>query len=587
MAVPAPWWLMVGAGALAAFALAHARMFAASLAGLALASTLAAGAWSALDQPVPVGGYRGEVELASDPVPSVAGGVRVDARVDGRLVDMSAWGSAAGWLRPRLRGERVEIVATIRRGADLPGWVRARGVVGRATISQVSQPAPADGATRVANELRRLIERGAASMTRDERALYVGLVYGDDRDHSPLMADDFAASGLTHLVAVSGQNVAFLLALLAPLLRRCQSPVRFATVIATIGLFATMTRFEPSVLRASAMAATAALGVLVGTRTPPVRLLAWAVAGLILYEPLLVHRVAFQLSVAASAGILWWSGPVARAIPGPRWIIDAVAVTAAAQLAVAPILIWRFGGLAVASLPANVAAAPVAGPIMMWGMTAGLVGSIGPDWLGWAIHLPTRLGLRWLMAVAGLGARLPLGDLGLVHVVAIAGCGRLALRAGNALTRRLGAGVVVTILAVPLVLNSGPSPGATLLDGGSMLWVGGTGAPTVVELDPDGDPEQILAELRSHRVDSVDLVVVRRATYRIAQTIGWITQRVGPTPVWSPEPTLGHGEHVPTEGDAIRLGSAVVTVAYEGADRLSLQPRRSADADADSAGPGG
>ena len=60
---------------------------------------------------------------------------------------------------------------------------------------------------RIANSLRRTIESGARSLARDERALFTGLVYGDDRAQSPLTADDFDAAGLTHLLAVSGQNV--------------------------------------------------------------------------------------------------------------------------------------------------------------------------------------------------------------------------------------------------------------------------------------------------------------------------------------------------------------------------------------------
>ena len=58
-------------------------------------------------------------------------------------------------------------------------------------------------------------------------------------------------------------------------------------------------------------------------------------------------------------------------------MVEALAVTACAQIAVAPLLVWRFEGLPVASLPANLLAGPAAGPVMMWGLMGGLVVVLG------------------------------------------------------------------------------------------------------------------------------------------------------------------------------------------------------------------
>jgi len=331
--------------------------------------------------------FDGEAVLLADPEP-VAGGVRVHASIDGDRYDLRAWGSPAGWLRNRLMGERVVIEAKLRPLRNAPEWLRAQGIAGRGTVTAVDSFDVGSPHTRLANSIRRTIESGSTSLSRDEQALFVGLVYGDDRSQSPLTADNFDAAGLTHLLAVSGQNVAFVLAITGPVLRRLGHRRRFVFVIAVLLLFATVTRFEPSVVRASVMTAVAAVASLIGTEVSSRRILALAVTALILVDPLIVHRVAFQLSVAASAGILLWSGRLARSMPGPRPLVESLAVTVSAQLAVAPLLVWRFDGLPVASLPANLLAGPAAGPVMMWGLTGGLRGCIGSTarrarWRSW------------------------------------------------------------------------------------------------------------------------------------------------------------------------------------------------------------
>ena len=89
------------------------------------------------------------------------------------------------------------------------------------------------------------------------RQLYGGFVLGDQSGQSVEVVDDFRAAGLTHLLVVSGSNVAYLLVLLTPLRGRLPLGARWLVTVGVIGSFALVTRFEPSVLRASAMAALA------------------------------------------------------------------------------------------------------------------------------------------------------------------------------------------------------------------------------------------------------------------------------------------------------------------------------------------
>src|SRR5438309_2443488 len=109
-----------------------------------------------------------------------------------------------------------------------------------------------------------------------------------------------------------------------------------------------------------------------GRPSSTVRLLALAVTGLLVIDPLLVHSVGFLLSVGACTGIAVLARPLADALPGPRALTAPLAVTMAAQLGVAPVLVPVFGGVPVASLPANLLAVPAAAPVMIWGVAGGL-----------------------------------------------------------------------------------------------------------------------------------------------------------------------------------------------------------------------
>jgi competence protein ComEC len=249
-------------------------------------------------------------------------------------------------------------------------------------------------------------------MSPAERSLFLGFVIGDDRGQPPALVTAFRDSGLAHLSAVSGENVAFLLAVVQPLLRRLGIRLRWAATLGVIAWFAVLTRFEPSVLRAAVMAGLAATAAFTDRPASGVRLLALTVAGLVLVDPLLVYSVGFWLSVAATAGLVVLSARLATRLPGPRWVVEPLAVTLAAQVGVAPVAIVVFGGVPVAALPANILAAPAAGPVMVLGLPLALAAAAVPDPVAAVLVLPLRALVRWIALVALVCARLPLGTVG-------------------------------------------------------------------------------------------------------------------------------------------------------------------------------
>ena len=260
----------------------------------------------------------------------------------------------------------------------------------------------------VANAGRRAVLRGSAVLPSTPRALLSGFLLGDTRAIPDDLVAAFRDAGLSHLLAVSGANVAFAIAVVEPALRRLRRGPRLAAGIGVLVLFGTMTRWEPSVLRASVMAGLVMLARVMGRPADARRVLVLAMFGLLVADPFLVHSIGFLLSCGACAGIVVGSQPIAARLPGPAWLREALGVTTAAQIGVAPLLVATFGTLPLIALPANLLAAPFVGPLTVWGLVASLVGGVLGPGPAWWLELPTLSMLRSVEFVARTAATVPL-----------------------------------------------------------------------------------------------------------------------------------------------------------------------------------
>lgn len=379
------------------------RLLALALAVVVVGAVAGRVAWSHA-HPRQVGPYAGWARIAADPAPFGAG-VRLTIEIEGERFDAWLYGGRGSRMADRQAGEFVYVEgvrAQIGRGARRAA---VRHVVGRFDAEVVADVMPGNGLARASNRVRSLLRDAAeSSMPADEAALFTGLVLGDDGREPPGLIADFRRSGLSHLTAVSGQNVAFVLAAAVPLLRRLRPWPRWLATVGVIGWFMAITRFEPSVLRAGVMAVLSATAFVLGRQASPVRLLALAVGALVLIDPLLVWSVGFWLSVGATAGVCvagpWWLAH----LPGPRWLAAPLAVTLGAQVGVVVPSVLVFHRLPLVSPLANLAAVPVAGLVMLYGLPSGLVSPVLADPLGSVVMAPNVVGTRWVSTVARVGA---------------------------------------------------------------------------------------------------------------------------------------------------------------------------------------
>jgi competence protein ComEC len=329
-------------------------------------------------------------------------------------------------------------------------------------------------------------------------------------------------------------------------------------VAALLVFFGLLTRWEPSVLRAVALVAVSMLAWALGRPSSRVRLLAMAVTALLVIDPLLVHSVGFLLSVGACTGIALLAVPIADALPGPRSIAAALGVTAAAQLGVAPVLVPVFGGVPVASLPANLLAIPAAGPVLMWGLAAGLPAGVVGGAVARLVCIPTDLLIGWIAGVARWSAAAPLGQLGVVHVLLLVAAvlAGVVVRSRRGRTALLAAATVVLVqpalatAATPTVWNRTVGPGAR-------LWRDGSSTVLVVR-SARGDG--LLRAVHAAGVRRVDLLVLSGRSRATAIATDVLLARVPARAVVVPSGVrLERGEPVATTGD-IGVGGLAVSV---------------------------
>lgn len=529
------------------------------------ASFLGERSWDGIRSAPTAGRVSSRATVVADPE-WVLGAVRTELRldVDGRRVQVMARGDAASVLASRLAGERVRVDGT--RRAVSPGsrdYLARRHIGSRVTAEEVTEPSAGGPVARFTNQLRRTLVDGTDSMAPERRALFTGLVLGDDREQEPEEVDDFRASGLSHLLAVSGQNVAFVLAIAAPMLRRLTLRGRLGASVVILLAFGILTRWEPSVLRAVAMAALAVLASTIGRPSGSIRILALAVTALVLVDPMLSGSIGFLLSIGACTGIAAL-GPVLER----RRVPPALAVTLAAQVGVAPVLLPVFGGIPVASLPANLLAGPAAGPVMMWGLVGGLPAGLLGGRVADVLHLPTRLLLEWIAGVARVTAQLPLPEVDTTAALLLASTALVAWslrhRVPPAAAAVLVAGAVIVAMAGPSTADAAGVP----LARGAELWR--RDGAVVVVLAGNADGGRLLEALRTNGIRRIDLLVLRSGGSAGARLADLVRHRSDVRLAVGPEGHRIPDADVLAPGRAVRVG-ALEVVAEGGRERLDVR----------------
>lgn len=440
----------------------------------------------------------------------------------------------------------VVVFAEVGTGWEQLSWrsqVNVRGRLGPlrepsldviAQLTPLSTPVAAPQASailRLADHSRTRLRQSVAPLPHDAQGLIPGLVIGDTSQTPVDLSEAMLVTGMSHLSAVSGSNVAIVLGSVILLCRWSGVPRRLRPLCAFVALvgFVILCRPEPSVMRASAMGVVGLAGLSSSRKGSSLSALGVAIVALLCFDPGLSRSYGFALSALATLGLIVfarsWADAIAKHLPQRlSWVGEAIAIPLAAQLMCAPVIVLLQGNVSTVAVLANLLAAPAVAPTTILGIIAAI---------GGAMWLPLGVGAAWLAAIpavligyiARVCAEVPGGTmewldgppgallLALLTVLVILGWPRCVDT-----LRRLRGWVVLAALA-GLVAFFWPSPSATVWPPQDWLVVGcdvgqgdafvvRTGAQSAVLIDAGPDPDLAASCLASLGVDHLDAVVI-------------------------------------------------------------------------------
>ncbi|NJL00282.1 MAG: DUF4131 domain-containing protein [Spirulinaceae cyanobacterium SM2_1_0] len=234
--------------------------------------------------------------------------------------------------------------------------------------------------------------------------------------------DRFTQAGLAHTLAASGFHVSLLLGVVIALTANLGSRAQISIGLVTLIFYAALTGGQPSVLRAAIMGSGALLGLATARQRNPLGLWLVAATGLLLYNPLWIWNLGFQLSFLATLGLLVTVPPLSQRLDWlPPTLATAIAVPLAAALWTLPLLAYTFNTVALYGVLLNVAATPLIALVSLGGILSAAIALLVPiagSALAWSLGYPTR-SLLWLAEwVNDLpGSTLTLGRLALWQLV--------------------------------------------------------------------------------------------------------------------------------------------------------------------------
>ena len=420
-----------------------------------------------------------------------------------QLLPDNGWSHKSCSDRPRPEN-RLAAVALARSPPDL---------LGRAPLVQ-----------QAAGSLRAGLRQAVADLPPGPRGLLPGLVVGDTSRMPPQLIDDFRTAGLTHLVAVSGANVAIVVGFVLLVARWLGARGRWLPLLAALAMagFVVLARPQPSVLRAAVMGGVALLALATGRRRTSLAALGAAVLLLLLLDPWLARSYGFVLSTLATAALVvlapgWTAALRSRGLPAG--LAAAVAVPLAAQAVCGPVIAMIAGQVSLVAVLANLLAAPAVAPATVLGVLATVV-SVVSGRLAALIADAAALPAWWIVTVAERGAAAPLAAIGwstsVLSAVALAVLTVAVTAAVRRVSRRPPLAFACVVLVVVGLAVAASSPGwpprgwllvaCNVGQGDGLVLSAGAAGAVVVDAGPD--PRLIDRCLRRLRVHTVAMVVL-------------------------------------------------------------------------------
>ncbi len=288
----------------------------------------------------------------------------------------------------------------------------AAGVSSVSSIEVIAAPGFID---LLAHTMRAGLRSALSGVNERGGSLVAGLAIGDESALPSELKDQMRLSGLAHLTAVSGGNVAIVLAmvLLISMLAGIKLFGRVVLSLGALGFYVILVQPQPSVVRAATMGAIVVIAFLVGGRTAGPSILSTAIIMLLIFDPSLGISWGFALSVCATGGLvvltpilMEYAQRTLILARTPPVILAAAMLTIAAQISTLPVLIAMGTPIGLGSVPANILAMPMVPFITIGGLLSSLTSLVSPE-LAHGLALVSSWPAMWIASLAAFFSAWP------------------------------------------------------------------------------------------------------------------------------------------------------------------------------------
>ncbi len=411
-----------------------------------------------------------------------------------------------------------------------------------------------------------------ATLPSPESALLNGILIGDDNALPESVQEAFRRTGTSHIISISGFNVSVIIGMVLLLVGRVVHPRRVApALIVLLWIYALFVGASASVVRAVAMTSIALAGQLLWRRGFTLNTLCAAAFFLLLASPFYLFDVGFQLSFAATLGLVLFadrlSQPFAARLDAAsartrfkkavRLVVDGVLLTSAAQLTTFPLIALHYGQLSLITLLTNAAILPLQPPIMALGMLAAGAGALSRDLgalLAWPVYALLRASI-WVVEATAQATWAAVLLPGAAMPAAVAYYGGLgaggffmaqpaAVRRACARWLRARAAAGVALLSVAVVLSAAVASAYYARDGRLRVGLSGSSAALwlpdgrIIMLLGDGDVDALLTPRLPPWRRTIDVLVVSKLDARTLERGTTLLQTVNAETIVLPLPAV-------------------------------------------------
>ena len=303
------------------------------------------------------------------------------------------------------------------KGFSYRDYLKTRKIYGSFKASEISiiKENDVNIFMQYSNKLRNKIIRITKEiLPEDTEGLMVGILIGENSGISDKISENFRKSSLSHIVAISGSHITYIIVGVSFILTKSKIPRRGMHIITIIFLiiFMFITRFSPSIVRACIMGIIMLFSKVVYRKPDILNSIALSLLIILIDNPFAIMDIGLQLSYLGTIGIIFLNKPILEFLKKHmnKKIAEVLSVTISAQIAVIPIIAVNFNTISTVFIISNLLAVPLSGAITLFGYANVFIGMIFIELakkIGFILNILANL----LILIAEMTAKIPFATI--------------------------------------------------------------------------------------------------------------------------------------------------------------------------------